>query len=484
MNPTLKFFCFVLVCFNFPLSSLAQNCSIPSVDFVADIPSVCGKMTMTMLHDQRGEDYLYIAHKSGGLTVVDINQSESPIEISNVPFDKLDSLDVISLSQEDAFLYLALGNIFNDNQFSGMAIIDIQNPNDPKVMDVWSNETYTGGSGIVKVQGNYAYLGAMQNGLIILDISNKNDVQFVSQFVPEISYPDPNPDPAKYNARGMAVKDDLLYLCYDAGGLRILDISNKSAPKEIGRYSNPELNRLPRAYNNLILDGDLVYIAVDYCGLEVLNISNPAQIELVGWWNPWNCQGNPLNWFSSPGHTNEIAYNPDCKTIFMSTGKSDMYAVDISDPTQPDSCFSFGGIENNIGTWGVSTFENQIYLSYICTFIPFTSNWTGVKILNYNNTCVNATTELKEDQPKVFPNPVEDQLTIALKNQHNIQIVIYDVSGRVVLVKALKDVEDFPTSSVGIGQIHQINLAHLNNGIYYLKMEVDGKVYREKILKW
>src|SRR5205085_7057044 len=114
-------------------------------------------------------------------------------------------------------------------------------------------DTLLGGSGIVKVEGNYAYLGAMTHGLVILDVTDKNNIQFASRFVPSIYYPDANPTPSFYNARGMEVKNDIVYLCYDAGGLRIINVQDKLNPVETGRYSNPVMNGLPRAYNNIIL---------------------------------------------------------------------------------------------------------------------------------------------------------------------------------------------------------------------------------------
>ena len=89
--------------------------------------------------------------------------------------------------------------------------------------------------------GNYAYLGAMKNGLKIFDISDKNLPVLRSTFIPSISYPDANPDPAKYNARGMAVKNNIVYLCYDAGGIRIINTTDKLNPKQTGTKRDTNL---------------------------------------------------------------------------------------------------------------------------------------------------------------------------------------------------------------------------------------------------
>ena len=450
----------------------AQSCENTNIQFVADISSVCSSMTMTMLHDQLGRPYLYIANKEGGLKIMDISDVQQPAQVTNVPLSELGNLDVMNLTQSGNYLYLALGNFFSNNQLSGMAVVDVSDPKMPAVTDVWDSEDLFGGAAIVEIEGDYAYLGAMENGLFVLDVSDKSNVVFLSQFVPDITFPDPNPDPNKYNARGMAVKNDLVYLCYDAGGLRIIDVSDKSMPVEVGHYSNPELNGLPRAYNNIALEGDLVYVAVDYCGLEILNISDPSQITMISWWNPWGCQGNPLNWFSSPGHANEIVFNPDCGTVFLSTGKSDLYMVDVSNPAQPDSCANYGGVSNNVGTWGVSVYEDKIFLSYICAIIPFTSNWTGVKILEYNNDCVNSTDEKKIKSIEMFPNPVSEKLNVKLPVGEDCQLSLYNNLGQIIYAKKIEN----------SGDLNQVDFSDLENGIYYLFIEVAGDKYTGRVL--
>jgi hypothetical protein len=79
---------------------------------------------------------------------------------------------------------------------------------------------------------------------------------------------------------------------HGAGGLRVIDVSNKRRPREIGRYINQALPGKPQAYNNVILEGSRAYVALDYCGLEILDISDPKNIRQLGWWNPWECGRN------------------------------------------------------------------------------------------------------------------------------------------------------------------------------------------------
>ncbi len=352
--------------------------------------------------------------------------------------------------------------------------MDVTNPVVPVVSDFFQIPGGKGGTGAVMVEGNYAYLCAMGKGLVILDVTNKNSIQFVSQFIPNINYPPvSNPDPKKINARGLEVKNSIVYLCYDAGGIRIINCTNKNAPKETGRWCNPAMYLpfdRPNAYNNLVLDDTLLYASVDYAGMEVINISDTSNITLTGWWNPYNAPN--ANWFGCNVHANELKYEKNCKRVFISTGKSDLHVIDVSNPAQPDSCNFYGGIGNSIGTWGMNMWQNQIYLSYICAIIPFGSNWTGVKILTYNS-CTVGIDELSPDDVFIFPTPVRDKITIESERELDLMdIQILNPLGQVI------------SSFLGqSGNKIEVDVSRLKAGYYFLQMNCDGKKITKKFVK-
>jgi len=351
-----------------------------------DIPSTCHELTMTMRQDSGGRPFLYVAAKEGGLKVYEL--ASAPKLVATVPAQRLESLNVMNLSQSGERLFLALGDHFSRQQGTGVAVIDVHDPTEPRVLDIWADMSMRSGAGIVEAAKNRVYLGAMHDGLLTFKLTQSGSLHLLSQFTPELAFPDEKPDPRKINARGMAVRNGLVYLAYDAGGLRIIDVRDPKAPTEVGRYSNQVMNGKPRAYNNVDLDGNLAYVTVDYCGLEVLDISDPGAVEQLSWWNPHNCQQSPWKWFSSPTHTNELAVDKDCDLVFMSSGKSDLQIVDVADPSAPVHAGEYGGVGNKRGTWGVSKQGDHVFLSYICTLgIPFRSNWTGVSVLQFDGQC-------------------------------------------------------------------------------------------------
>ena len=354
----------------------------PHFEHLYDIPFTKQGMPMTMIHDAASRPFLYVAAKEAGLQIY--NLTNAPRLVRAIPISALASLHVMSLSQVGNRIYLALGNHWNKRGTAGLAVIDASNPGEASVAGVWKDTEIGGAGGAVVVKGRTAYLAAMGNDLIVLDIGNPVAIRVTARLHPDLAFPDARPDRSKINARGLALQNNLLFLCYDAGGVRIIDVADARSPVEIGRYSNPSMNGRPRAYNNIVLNGSLAYVTADYVGLEILDIANPRAIKLASWWNPWNPKLVGLRWFSSPGHANEITYDPRSKMVLMAAGRSDLVAVDVSHPTQPRQVGSVGAVNDTQATWGLSMHGDFIYLSYIRTLgIPFRADWPGVKVYRY-----------------------------------------------------------------------------------------------------
>ena len=361
-----------------------------------EIDMPCSELPMTMIKDAQGRPFLYVAQKEGGISVFNVADTNEPILVARIDADAMNGSHATSLTQRGDRVFVALGDIFKRDQAPGLAIIDVSVPTAPTLLSAWSYSEHTSGAGDIVVDGNYAYLAAMQHGLLILDISG-DSISFIDHLPFDLDFPDANPDTAKYNVRGLYVEGQRLYVAFDAGGLRVVDIADPRTAHEIGRYSNPTLNGRPRAYNNVAVHDHVAYVTVDYCGLEILDVNDASNISQLSWWNPWNCPQN--NWFTSPGHTNEIVYIPDCGIVYMSTGRSDLYAVDVQDVTQPDSIGVFGTATDTEGTWGVSSYGSEIFLSYICTLgIPFPGSWAGVRSVAWARPCI-----ISVDEPPAYP---------------------------------------------------------------------------------
>ncbi|MBL0017040.1 MAG: T9SS type A sorting domain-containing protein [Bacteroidetes bacterium] len=405
---------------------------------------------LTMVADQLGRPYLYVASNEKGLNVLNVSGS-NPFSVASLDTVAL-SMRVMSVTQRDSLLYVVVGSTFGGftppTDPPGLVIVDVSDPQQPFVRDTWIRPGAGTGAAIVRLEGNIAYLGAAGEGLILLDISNPDTIQYISQFIPQIDWPHANNNPLKVNARGMEVKNGIVYLCYDAGGFRIVNCTNPQQPRETGSYANPVTFfpwNMARAYNNIVLKDTLAYIAVDYCGIEVLSIADTANIRLLQHWNPYNCPSG--NWFTAPIHTNELHLIPECDLLFVSTGKSELMVLDVSNPTQIDTCEWWGSIVDTTGSWGVTLTENKIYLSY--TYVPygwplapFYSTWSGVKQFSYTHQCQTDSPVQQNHSLNLYPNPAHNQVRLNGLEPGKGTFEIWSLEGRMLQRLAMSNLQD------------------------------------------
>lgn len=335
-----------------------------------------------LVYDVLKRPLLHVAMKNGGLQILDLSSKTAPPKVvAKLGIEQFANLHVMHLTQRGEYLYLALGDFFNaSGATTGLAVVSVKNPRQAKVTALWkSAETLTGSAAVV-VDGKYAYLGAMKQGVMIFDISKPNKIEHISAFRPEIDFPRKNPTKVQHpNARGLFLQGNLLYVAYDAGGLRILDVSDKKKPKEIGRYANKGMAKKQEAFNDVIVDKGLAYLPCDYAGLEIVDVRNPRDIRPVGWWNPWEAHLLKSLWFNSAGHTNQIALDTKKKLAYLSAGGSELQVIDVSNPARLRLASEYRTPKGKQGVWGLTISADRVYLTYITAIIPFQGTWAGIK---------------------------------------------------------------------------------------------------------
>lgn len=143
------------------------------------------------------------------------------------------------------------------------------------------------------------------------------------------------------------------------------------------------MGRKPSAYNNILVRDGLAYAAIDYCGLEVIDVRNPREMQQIGWWTPWSCQGPVNTWFNSGGHTNQLAWDgPD--RLALSAGDSELVLIDVSNPATPRRVGGIGASKNGLGVWSIARTKDYSFLGYIRTPIPFLGRWSGIRAVPLN----------------------------------------------------------------------------------------------------
>ncbi|MCB1742004.1 MAG: hypothetical protein KDK91_16640 [Gammaproteobacteria bacterium] len=332
--------------------------------------------------DQRDPSLLYVALKGGGLAIYrQRDDLTPPSPLAVLSRHAFGNLDVVSLTQRDDRLYAALGDPFaTGGSPAGLASIDVTAAQSPRMLQTWRSSSAGHGASHLVERDGLVYLAAMSAGVHVLDARTPGRIVRLSGLLPDPDFPVVNPSRLRQpNARGLALHEQTLVVAYDAGGLRLLDISEPRRPREYARYINPRLAKKPQAYNNVVLDWPLAYVAVDYCGLEILDLSEPERIRALGWWNPWRCEALGNVWFNSAGHTNQLLLDRSRHQVLMSAGDSELVRVDVRVPSTPRLLDGIGVAGDGLGTWSIARNDWGVYLGYIRTGIPFTGTWSGIR---------------------------------------------------------------------------------------------------------
>jgi hypothetical protein len=233
----------------------------------------------------------------------------------------------------------------------------------------------------------------------------------------------------------MEVADNVVYLCYDAGGLRIINVADKLNPKETGRYINAAATGKQQAYNDVEVYNGLAYLGVDYCGMEIVEVTDTSNITQTGWWNPWDCV-SPFNlWIGSPGHANEVTLDAAKQIVYLSAGASDLRVVDVSNPANPDSCSGFGSYTDTLAAYAATVSGERIFLTYLYAFIPYFSVWAGIKEVN-GQSFIGTNSPPVEMTLSIFPNPATDHITVRLPSNMAGNLTITDVWGRNLITQS------------------------------------------------
>ncbi len=179
----------------------------------------------------------------------------------------------------------------------GFRVFDISDPFHP------TQAAYCPSGGFaITTAGNYAYVSSGGFGMRIIDISNPTAPT-------EVCFYD------SCEARDIEVRGGYAYLAGYGDGLRILDVSNPAAPFQVGVLDTNAW--LPGAIE---VAGNYAYLACYTTGLQVVDISNPVVPVDVG------------NFFYGEDFLDiEIAGS----YIYLAEEREGIYAFDISNPADP-----------------------------------------------------------------------------------------------------------------------------------------------------
>ena len=280
-------------------------------------------------------NYAYIGDYSG-LAIIDISDPENP----GTPTYVSVTSDARGIAIKDNYAYVAATG-------SGLAIIDISDPTNPGT-PVYK-DTGEGNAYGVAIKGNYAFVAAGSKGLAVIDITNPR-----------------SPGNPIYKATNGAptdivIKDNYAYLSDGDGGLAIINISDPENP------GNPFYRATTGHAYGIAVRGDYAYVADQTSGLAIINISDPT--------NPGNAVYMDTDGNGGSGGGDDVAVCGNYAYV-ADGGSAKVAIINISDPTNPSSPIYFGS--SPTGSNGAQAVAIRGDYSYVA------SNRDGLKIYKIN----------------------------------------------------------------------------------------------------
>jgi hypothetical protein len=297
--------------------------------------------------------WIYVADSCAGLAAVDASRQDQLARIAQYSTDSTDARAVAAIG---GTVYLADRN-WGVRALAASPGARGRGPRDREASGHYlrfptlaetASHAFVSEVHDVDVQGNYAYVAAGYAGLRVIDLTEPSAPQEVGAFLTQ-SY-----------TTGVAVQGHYAYIVTgqqspEARGLYVIDVTDPRNPVQAGYfYLNPGGTTYGAGWA-IRVSGDYAYIANEW-GIGILDVSNPA---------------NPL-WkrlVATDGSTFHVAVDG---TRAYSTGNNSFAVIDISQPLAPVR-LSF--LTPNMAMQSVAAYGNRAYLA---------TNW-GLAIMDVSD---------------------------------------------------------------------------------------------------
>jgi len=248
-------------------------------------------------------DLAVVASGEDGISIFDIAQVSNPVLISILPLPGISH----SVCIDDELILVA-----NNAADGGLHSVDVSDPRNPLLLN-----SYQVGErcGDVERSGDFAFLSVAGIGLVVLDVSDPEQMRIVTSI--EVDY-------SKY----LTIAGDFVYLVC-SWSLYAISIANPVVPVITGQIYIPGSLFM----NRPTVGGGHVYLTVSTLGLLVYDISDPAHPQYL---TTYDLDENEF----SIGN-----YWPNCAAyldnhVLVGTADGDI-TVDVTDPANPQMCGLF-----------------------------------------------------------------------------------------------------------------------------------------------
>ncbi len=144
-----------------------------------------------------------------------------------------------------------------------LTVLDISTPTSPNVLG-YNTVDSNGDPKDVYVQGDYAYMADQILGLVIFDVSNKSAPAQVGLYDTP-GFP-----------QDVFVQGDYAYVADSSYGLQIIDVSDPASPTLAGSYDTPG------SAERVFVSGNSAYVVDKASSLQIVSVADPANTSLIG----------------------------------------------------------------------------------------------------------------------------------------------------------------------------------------------------------
>jgi hypothetical protein len=183
---------------------------------------------------------------------------------------------------------------------AGLVVVDVTDRNNPVIAAVHDTP---GNANDVKLSGDLALVSDGSAGLVIVDVTNPWQPTRRAVF-------DTSGD-----ARDVAVQGTVVFLADGPGGLRLIDLANPQSPRLLSTLA------LPGEANGVEVDAQagIAVVAAGAAGIHVVDVRNLAAPRLLG--------------SLDTGDAHDVALVPSF--AFVADAEAGFTSVDLSDPAHP-----------------------------------------------------------------------------------------------------------------------------------------------------
>jgi len=300
------------------------------------------------------DSFAYAVDSGGNLTVVDVSDPANPQEVSTLSFSGgARSGGAASVTVNGDYAYATDGDYSTLEYDTGITsgVIDISDPTNPQVVytgeecytnliseddllycgsflgsvdvydisDPTSLDTVQGVNAILMAaEGNRAYLsygGEAQ----AFDFSDPSDPQFIGAY---------DPGGLKLPTVGVTVAGNYAYTASEEGGMRVVDVSTRSNPEEVGVFTEGHgrgnITYSDASVQDVVIRGSYAFLADGGDGLRVVNVTDPTDPEQVAFLDSGGLQATAQSIAVEDGYA------------YLADENYGLRVYDVLDPTDPE----------------------------------------------------------------------------------------------------------------------------------------------------